>query len=385
MDFKKSVVAINVSVFLLMIGVGLIVALLPRRMMDLSASVSEVGMLAGAYAIPNILLQIPIGKLADRYGFKRFIVCGYLLCGLSGLLYYVSGTPSLYYLGRFLQGVAEVPIWALAPALLSVQYAARKGRHMGLYNASLHCGLTVGGLLSIVAARLGLVNTPFLLFSATSLIGALITALFVENPDRRSHDRQPVDAAGRRVAVLANRSNAIVLAGILLYGAGYGIFITIVPAFLISAKNAAEATIGVFFTLFYIAISIAQLFAGRWSDQHGRKPVMIAGLAMMVAGIAVFPRLPFPGFIVSLAAASLGLGMFCVASMAFLNDRVGENRKGMISGTFFFCWAVGYFLGPLLLGKAGSSIGFPAGFVLLAGLMLIQFFAALLLVERQCG
>ena len=70
---NNSVLAINASVFLLMVGVGLIVALLPQRIMKLSASVSDVGLLASAYAIPNVLLQIPLGRLSDRFGFKS---CG---------------------------------------------------------------------------------------------------------------------------------------------------------------------------------------------------------------------------------------------------------------------------------------------------------------------
>jgi MFS family permease len=65
----RSVIAINVSVFLLMVGVGLIVALLPQRIMKLSASVSDVGILASAYAIPNVLLQIPIGRIGSSINF----------------------------------------------------------------------------------------------------------------------------------------------------------------------------------------------------------------------------------------------------------------------------------------------------------------------------
>ena len=109
-----------------MAGVGMIVALLPQRIMILSGSVSDVGILASAYAIPNVLLQIPIGNLSDRFGFKFFIVVGYMICALTGLLYFFADTPNMFFSGRFLQGIAEVPIWALAPALLSIQYASDK-------------------------------------------------------------------------------------------------------------------------------------------------------------------------------------------------------------------------------------------------------------------
>ncbi|MFH1135541.1 MAG: MFS transporter [Pseudomonadota bacterium] len=378
---NRSVVAINLSVFLLMIGVGLIVALLPRRIMDLSSSVSAVGFLAGAYAIPNVLLQIPLGRLSDRIGFKAFIVGGYGLCGLAGLLYFCAEAPGMYFLGRFVQGLAEVPILALAPALLSLQYAREKGRMMGLYNASLHCGLTLGGLLSIAVADQAQGGGPFLMFAALSLGGGLITALFVQD-----HMPDPAAAAAVRPgtwALPANRANLVVLAGIALYGAGYGIFITIVPAFLIGSAAAATWLVGVYFTLYYVAASLAQFFAGAWSDRKGRKTVMVFGLLPAAAGLATFHGCrSTTATLALLTLAGLGLGAFCVASLAFLNDRAGPGQKGAVSGAYFFVWGMGYFVGPLLLGRAGSSLGLPWGFTLFAGLIALELVAILLWVRE---
>lgn len=372
---KKTVIGINLSVFLLMVGVGLIVALLPDRILKLSASVSDVGILASAYAIPSVLLQIPIGNLSDRFGFKSFLIGGYLLSALTGFLYFFADTPNLYFGGRFLQGVAEVPIWALAPALLSIQYASEKGKYMGLYNASLHCGLTTGGLLSILVSRIWDGNEPFLLFAAMGILGGLITALFVENPNQKTIDKIIAVNTSGIGPLVADPTNLVVFSGITLYGAGYGIFITLIPAFLINAKDAAQTTIGVFFALFYITLSISQLFAGAWSDRNGRKPAMILGLLMAALGIAVFHQCPFPYFIVFLSIAGFGLGIFCVSSMAYLNERVPRSLKGTISGAFYFFWGAGYFFGPLLIGKVGSSINFQTSFLIFSGLIMMQLMA----------
>jgi MFS family permease len=380
---NKSVIAINVSVFLLMVGVGLIVALLPQRIMKLSASVSDVGILASAYAIPNVLLQIPIGNLSDRFGFKSFLVGGYLLCGLTGFLYFFADTPKLYFGGRFLQGIAEVPIWALAPALLSIQYSSDKGKFMGIYNASLHCGLTIGGLMSIIIFRIWQGNEPFLLFAVMSILGGLITTLFVKNPTQKSTDKVTAVKIRENWSLFANRTNLLVFSGITLYGAGYGIFITIIPAFLIDTMNVTQTIIGVFFALFYIALSLSQLLSGTWSDRKGRKPAMVVGLLMAALGIATFHKCQYPLFIVCLALASLGLGMFCVSSMAFLNERVSDSLKGTISGAFYFSWGAGYFFGPLLMGRIGSSVDFHTGFSLFSCLTIVQVVAIIMVVKRR--
>lgn len=371
----RTLIGVNLSVFLLMVGVGLIVALLPERILKLSASVSDVGILASAYAIPSILLQIPIGNLSDRLGFKLFIIIGYLLCALSGFLYFFANSAMLYFGGRFLQGIAEVPIWALAPALLSIKHASDKGKYMGLYNASLHCGLTTGGLLSIVSHRIWQVNEPFLLFAAMGVIGAILTLIFVKNPDQVKSDKIAAVKTRGIGAILADPKNLVVFSGITIYGAGYGIFITIIPAFLISARNASETIIGVFFALFYVALSVSQFFAGAWSDRNGRKPAMLSGLSITVLGIAVFHQCPFPFFIIFLGIAGLGLGIFCVSSMAYLNERVPKPQKGTMSGAFYFFWGAGYFFGPLLIGKIGSLINFHIGFFVFSSVVLLQLLA----------
>ncbi len=367
----KTFLAINVSVFLIMIGVGLIVALLPRQLMNLSASVSDVGLLASVFAIPYVLLQIPVGRLADIVGFKHLMAAGYLFCALTGILYFYSNTPNMVLGGRFLQGLAEVPIWTLGPALLSIRYANQKGKSMGIYNASLHCGLTLGGLISVFAYRFMEGNQPFLVFTLLGLTGSVLVLLFVENPANKSVAGNEASKKVSFKTLLSDPVNLLVNCGVTFYGAGYGLFITIVPAFLILEKGAEQSTIGVFFALFYIAISISQLFAGNWSDKRGRKPAMIIGLAAAAAGILLFHGFNSIPAILFLSLASLGLGVFSVSSLAFLNERVSQSQKGSISGVYYFFFGLGYFSGPLILGKAGEGFGFGAAFMLFAAVIAI--------------
>ena len=100
MSRYKSLIALNVSAFLLMLGVGMIVALLPQKIIDLSNSVSTVGYLASTFAVTYVLTQVPIGNLADKVGFKILLTLGYVLCGLTGLLYHWAGTSTLIFVGR---------------------------------------------------------------------------------------------------------------------------------------------------------------------------------------------------------------------------------------------------------------------------------------------
>jgi MFS family permease len=377
MNNHKSLIAINISVFLIMLGVGMIVALLPQRVMDLSGSVTVVGLLASVFAITYVLAQLPIGHLADKIGFKKILITGYLICTVVGLLYLGAKTPTQILMGRFLQGIGEVPIWALAPALLSLQYAETKGKVIGLYNASLHLGLCIGpliGMLLVRAAEQG--DRAFIFFAAVSFAGGLIMYLFIE--DFRSGVAVERFKLSKLLSLLAERRVLAVLIGIALYGAAYGLMLTIIPAFLITVKSFNQTMISLMFSLFYISVSLSQLAAGSLSDRKGRRGVMVWGLLFAAAGLAFFSPLQSPLVYLLIALTSFGLGMFSVSAMAYLNEYVADSLKGTISGAFYLFWGLGFFIGPILAGKIGETVGFGISFYLLAFLLaaeilLLQF------------
>lgn len=383
MSRYRSVVAINSSVFLFMLGVGLIVALLPQRILNMSGSVSDVGYLASAYAVSNILLQFPIGYFSDRFGFKAFLAGGYFFCSLTGLLYYLAETPNLIFLGRMLQGAGEAPIWALAPALLSIQYPSEKGKFIGIYNASLHGGLMGGSLLGILINKAWQGNESFLLFAGVAFVGGLLIALFVENPRLEGAAAATKVSLKDAISLTNDFSNRVVLTGILLYGAGYGVFITLIPAFLINEKNCDYTTVGAFFALFYIALSLSQVLAGPFSDRKGRKPVMVFGMMVASIAIATFYLLAQPWLTGMLTIAGLGLGIFCVSSLAYLNEMVPDSLKGAVSGAFYLAWGAGYFSGPLIVGKLSHFASLQAGFLLLAASLAIEFIALTIFIRSK--
>ncbi len=64
----------------------MIMAILPQKMIHLSKDASHVGYLASAFALTFILIQIPVGRLSDKFGVKPFLVTGYLVCAASGFV-----------------------------------------------------------------------------------------------------------------------------------------------------------------------------------------------------------------------------------------------------------------------------------------------------------
>ena len=366
-----------------MVGVGMIVALLPRRVMDLSGSLTGASYVASAFAISYLAVQMPVGRLADRIGVKPFLIAGYGLCCLSGLLYVGASSANALFLGRFVQGAGEAPVWALAPALLSITYPAAKGRMIGVYNASIHLGLTAGPLLGVLAFPTGQGQGPFLVFAGLCFAGAMVTLTVL--PAKNESSGQLVQNFQLKdfLGLMRNRACGVTLFGVLLFGAGYGTLISVVPAYLGKSRGLDHVEISLFFTLFYIAISVSQLIVGPLSDRYGRHGFMIGGMVLSCIGFAAIPSASQSLIYVPVGIASLGLGVFCVASMAYLNERVPGHMKATVTGAFYLFWGGGYFAGPLMVGALSAAVGICWAHYMLAASMGVQ--ALLQAVCRRQG
>jgi MFS family permease len=67
-----------------MLGDGMVLALLPQTVISLANSSSLVGYLASTYAFAQVASQLPIGVFADRWGFKVFVLMGYIVSVIAG-------------------------------------------------------------------------------------------------------------------------------------------------------------------------------------------------------------------------------------------------------------------------------------------------------------
>ncbi|MBU2700028.1 MFS family permease [Sporomusaceae bacterium BoRhaA] len=367
----KALMGVILAVFLMMIGVGMIVAILPQRIVNLDGNGQSVGYLASAFAFSYILFQIPIGNLSDRLGFKPFLLLGYSLCCIAGLAFFFAPNSSMIFFARVLQGIGEAPIWALAPALLSLKFPLSKGKVMGLYNAAIHFGLTLGPLLGVVLANLLDSKEIFLVYSVNCLSGVIVIYFLLETIAKKEIETITPLTLQDILKLVKQQQTLIALLGITIYGAGYGIFLTTIPAFLLQEKAFSAFDIGIFFSLFYAAISLSQVITGPLSDKFGQSIFMILGLFIAAIGIAITPAFEFPLIFLVLTIGSLGMGIFYLASMAFLNESTPNSLKGTISGAYYLFWGAGMFFGPPIITQIATSISFQTSMTCYSLLMLL--------------
>src|SRR6266403_3524014 len=138
-------------------------------------------------------------------------------------------------------------------------------------------------------------------------------------------------------------------------------------------------------SLYMVGIACSQIIMGPLSDRFGRRPVLLAGLGLMVAASAAcifadtLPQLIAARFFQALGGAS---GM--VVSRAIIRDLYGRDRVGAMISLVIAVMMIAQMLSPLTGGLLETAFGWRAIFyVITAASLLIAVAIALALPETR--
>src|SRR3972149_1914504 len=152
---KPPLFLLYLTIFVNIIGFGMVFPLLPFYARHFQASEFTVGLLAGSFAIAQFILSPIWGRLSDRYGRKPIIAIALLGLSFSFLLFGLANSLTWLFVGRVLQGVFSGAALPVAQAYVSdVTSKEERIKGMGNLGASLSAGFIfgpgIGGTLSAI-------------------------------------------------------------------------------------------------------------------------------------------------------------------------------------------------------------------------------------------
>ena len=153
------------------LGLFIVMPLLAIYAMGLEgANGFSVGVALGAYALSQMFLQIPFGRLADKYSKKKILVAGLLILALGSLVCAFAHNIYVLIFGRLLQGAGAIGgvILAYMAEVSDEENRAKSFARMGQFIAlsfalSMILGPTIGAKwgvdkLFLITALLALVS-----------------------------------------------------------------------------------------------------------------------------------------------------------------------------------------------------------------------------------
>jgi MFS transporter, DHA1 family, tetracycline resistance protein len=384
------------TVFIDLVGFGIVLPLLPLYADRFGASGTEIGLIVLSYSAAQLLLAPVWGRLSDRFGRRRVLLLGLLGSASSYVVFAFASTFSVLLLSRVMAGVAGANISVAQAYIADITPPEKRAGNMGLIGAAFGLGFifgpALGGILAPIAPELpGLVAA--LLCSTNAFLAVLFLPESLRRPPRSpskpppvgvdptivtttsGHDFDPTPdeaPSGTETLAVIFRETAflkVLLLSFLITTAFAAMHPTF-PLFAARRFGLDERDVG---WLFAFTGAVSALMQG------GLVRILVA--RMGEAALVRLCTIPFTlGFLVIAVAPSvpvllLGLGLLAIGfggtlpSLASLLSRAAPDElQGGSLGIGQSAGAFGRILGPLLAGILWDALGMAWPYLVAAGI-----------------
>jgi MFS family permease len=340
------------------------------------AGIGVSGLAISTNVVGAALFAVPATAIVHRYGRRLSLAAGYCTAAMGSILLVTAAVRDsipILFLGFFFFGGATAAGLQARYAAVDLAPAAVRGRHLSLVVWATTIGAIIGPSLAPVAGRtVAVYGVPTLagpfVFSATLLGLAALLLFGLLRPDPAVVAREVFGAGAANRAAGAGIGDALRLVaslpaarlGVSAMAIGHVVMVgvmTMTPVHIRGGGHGAEYTLRIVGLV--LSFHIAGMFAfapvvGWLTDRIGRRPVIFAGIAILltacaVAGTAGHNPVQLAG---GLMLLGLGWSATMVAGSTLLSDAVSGEMRASAQG-----------LSDLMMGLAGASAGALSGVV----------------------
>lgn len=380
MNNKKALPILFLVMFLVMVGFGIIIPVMPFYAEEIGANPTQLGLLMAVYSLMQLLFAPMWGRVSDRIGRKPVIMIGILGLSLSFFLMAISSELWMLFAARIIGGLlssANMP--TVMAYVADITSEEDRGKGMGIIGASVGLGFIFGPAIGGIFSQSSL-NMPFYLAGATSLITFLLVTFVLKeslSPEQRSRQ------AKEKTSLLKAFNGPVSVLFILQLFVSLSLSgLEATFAYFAAEKAGLGAVqLGYIFMIMGLAGAIVQGgLVGRMTKKFGEGAVIQLGILISAIGFALI--LLIKGF----GTAALFLTIFGVGnglirpSVSSLLTKKSTAGHGSTTGLLSSFDSLGRIIGPPLGGWLFSiAIGMPyiSGIILsVIALLLYQIYQA---------
>ncbi len=358
------------TVFVDLIGFGIVLPLLPLYADGFGASGWTIGLLVTVYSVAQFFMAPLWGRASDRYGRRPILLLGLLGSALAYLVFALAGSVLALFVSRILAGIGGSTIPVAEAYIADVTPPERRAGNMGLIGAAFGLGFTVGPALGGLTASIS-TAMPGYLAASLCLANALLAAAFLPEsmvvspaaPMRRPRGRMVwlSSSEGLRTALATpGLRHALVL--YFLFTAGFAVIQPTLSLFGTSRLGFGTREVGYLFAfLGLISAAIQGGLVRRLVPRFGEVRVIRASALPFAGGLLLLAWAPtLPWVLGGLTLLAIGYGG-TVPSVLGLVSRVSPAAlQGGVLGVGQSVGSLGRIVGPAAAGAAlDVSTGLP--------------------------
>lgn len=384
---RRALAILFLTMFIVMVGFGVIMPILPFYAENMGASATDLGLLFATYSIIQFFLAPVWGQTSDKLGRKPVMLIGLVGFSLSFLLFGLATSLWMLFAARILGGILSSAVLPTVMAYIAdTTDEEARGGGMGIMGAAMGMGVifgpAIGGFLGEISP-----STPFFFSAALALAVAVFASVFLPESlteaarqEARQHRAQRGGLMEIWTAVRGPLGFILVLAFLTSFASANleGTFALFSEAHL----GFGEAEMGVLFVSMGIVMALTQgLLVGRFINRWGEERMIQIGLFSSALGFVLFlATFNMSSMIVVMATMGLGNASLRPAINSLVSKRTPADEQGAMLGVVNSYNSLGRIFGPITGGLIFDVMGYQwpyilgsLVFLLILGLSFLRF------------
>jgi DHA1 family tetracycline resistance protein-like MFS transporter len=375
---KPSVLIIFLTVFIDLVGFGIIIPILPLYATQHGATPFQLGALLASYSVMQFVFAPILGSLSDRVGRKPVLAASLLGTSVAsvalGVASSLPGALWLLFVARLLDGVTGANIATAQAYIADVTTPEKRARGMGLIGMAFGLGFVlgpaIGGLLAQVHIAL-----PFYAVGALAFLNAVLMLAFLPEPERRLSVAVEARSRFARLSVaLRDPNTSLLLVVFLLVTTAFAIMESTLALLLRDRFAYGPSEVAYVFAFVGLVMAIVQGgLVGRLAERVGERPLILLGAGLLAVALCLLaaPLPASPGLLLgAVGILATGVALHNPSVTGLVSRLAPASAQGTTLGVTQSMGSLGRIAGPLL-GGALYGAGWSAPYYFGAAVMAI--------------
>ena len=373
----RPLLIIFLTIFVNLIGFGIIIPLLPFYAETFGASPIVIGLLFAVFSLCQLAAAPALGDLSDSYGRRPILIFSLLGTVVSFVMLALAHSIAMLFLARIVDGLSGGNISTARAYIADITEPKDRARAYGLIGAAFGLGFIMGPALSGLLAQVSY-TAPIWAAAGLTFVAAAMAWFWLPETVHRAHA-----GVGNPLSYLPELLQRTPIRRVLtvdfIYWFAFSIFQTTFALFAARRFDFNASRTGYFMAAFGVLGAVIQGgFIRPIVKRTGDKAMFIAGAMCSIAGlVAAAAAHSVTLFAVSLVPLAFGMG-FGHPTVSSLVSRAGRgDEQGRVQGAASAVESLGRTLGPVWgnasLQRYGEATPFYSGaaFLVLAVLFMI--------------
>jgi len=382
---KSPLTIIFFTVFIDLIGFGIILPLLPFYAQSLGANAFHVGLLSTSFSLMQLMFAPVWGRLSDRVGRRPVLLLGLSGSCISYLVFGLAHSLPLLFISRVCAGIAGGTISTAQAYIADCTSADNRAKGMGLIGAAYGLGFIFGPAIGGILSRHGF-STPAFFASALAFVN--FSAALWLLPESLTPESRPARAGLSWTRLTKGLQHPELGIFLVLFFISTFAFANLEATFALmtSRKFGFDAhQNGYLFAYVGVLITLMQGgLIGRLVKQFGERRLISAGLFCMTFGLGLLPYSPsLTALLLVLILVTFGNGATNPSITSLISQISGPEDQGGVLGVAQSTASLGRILGPMWGGMTFDVLGFAYPYLTGAVFMAVAFCLSLAAIYRK--